>query len=268
VPGTRRGSGTVVRYPPPVPRPRDNGIGFYPPLTGTEDMLKHIDLLVRDSDRSHESFRERWAESYVPAVREVDGLVRYQRVLPTEPEHAEFDGLSELYFESRAALKEAVGPGGDDSAAVAGPAVADHLPVSEVRHFTGEETNQKDAVDGSADGLYKHSAFLVRQAEMSHEAFVDYWQTNHTPIARDIEGVVKYDTVIPDESASGEFDGVAELYFDDLDALYAALGGEGSRDYDPTREVAQRAREDVDNFLAIDERPRLIGTNHLVLDRT
>jgi uncharacterized protein (TIGR02118 family) len=102
---------------------------------------------------------------------------------------------------------------------------------------------------------------------MTHDEFVDYWQTNHTPIARDIEGVVKYDTVIP-AADEATFDGVAELYFDELEDLYAALGSEGSRDYDPTKEVAQRARDDVDNFLAIDERPRLIGQSTLVVDRT
>jgi uncharacterized protein (TIGR02118 family) len=116
--------------------------------------------------------------------------------------------------------------------------------------------------------MYKHVALLVRQAGMSHEAFVDYWQNNHTPIARDIEGVVKYNTVLPAAPEHAEFDGVAELYFESLDDLHAALGSPGSRDYDPTREVAARAREDVDNFLAVDERPRFIGRERVVVDRT
>ena len=103
---------------------------------------------------------------------------------------------------------------------------------------------------------------------MSHEEFVDYWQTNHTPIARDIEGVVRYNTVLPTDPENAEFDGVAELYFEDLEDLHAALGSPGSRDYDPAREVATKAREDVDNFLAIDERPRFIGRERVVVDRT
>jgi len=107
--------------------------------------------------------------------------------------------------------------------------------------------------------MYKHVAALVRKEGMTHEEFVDYWQSNHTPIARDIEGVVRYHTVVPTDPENAEFDGLAELYFETLEDLHAALGSPGSRDYDPTREVAAKAREDVDNFLAIDRRPRFIG---------
>ncbi|AGN00449.1 ethyl tert-butyl ether degradation EthD [Salinarchaeum sp. Harcht-Bsk1] len=216
-------------------------------------MRKRIDLLVRGDDVSHEAFVESWRSTYLPRLRDAEAVVRSQQVLPTQPEHAEFDGLSEVYVESPDALE-------DGSV----PPIDEVLPVAEHRQFTGEETVQRDDVDGDTDGLYKHSAFLVRQDGMSHEAFVDYWQTNHTPIAREIEGVVKYDTVVPTDPASTAFDGVAELYFEDLDALHDALGSEGSRDYDPTKGKAAEAREDVDNFLAVDERPRLIGRNHLV----
>ena len=116
--------------------------------------------------------------------------------------------------------------------------------------------------------MYKHVALLVRQDDMTHEEFVDYWQTNHTPIARDIEGVVRYQTVLPTDPENPEFDGLAELYFEDLDDLRDALGSPGSRDYDPTKEVAAEAREDVDNFLAIDERPRFIGREKIQKDET
>jgi len=216
-------------------------------------MVKRIDLLVRGDDVSHEAFVESWRSEYIPRIRDAEGVVRYQQVLPTQPEHAEFDGLSEIYVESADALV-------DGSL----PAVEDLLPLTNQRTFTGMETVQRDDVDGDTDGLYKHSAFLVRQDGMAHEAFVDYWQTNHTPIAREIEGVVKYDTVVPSDPAASAFDGVAELYFEDLDALHDALGSEGSRDYDPAKGTAAEARADVENFLAVDERPRLIGRNHLV----
>jgi uncharacterized protein (TIGR02118 family) len=107
--------------------------------------------------------------------------------------------------------------------------------------------------------MYRHAAFLVRKEGMSHEAFLDHWQTEHTPIAREIEGVVRYHTTVPIDPETATFDGLADLYFEDLEALHDALGGEGSRDYDPEKEVAAKARADVDNFLAVTERPRLIG---------
>ena len=125
-------------------------------------------------------------------------------------------------------------------------------------------------IGGPDDGqsMYKHVALLVRQDDMTHEEFVDHWQNEHTPIAREIEGVVRYATVLPTDPENAEFDGIAELYFEDLDKLYDALGSEGSRDYDPAKGKAKEAREDVNNFLAIDERPRFIGQERLVKDET
>ena len=238
-------------------------------------MYKHVALLVRQEGMSHEEFREYWEENHSPLAKDIEGVVRYQTVYPTDPENAEFDGVAELYFETLEDLHEALGSEGSrdydptrEVAAEAREDVNNFLDVDQRPRFIGEEKVWKDEVSGNTNGLYKHSAFLVRQDGMTHEEFVDYWQTNHTPIARDIEGVVKYNTVLPTDPENAEFDGVAELYFETLDDLHAALGSAGSRDYDPTREVAAKAREDVDDFLAIDERPRFIGRERVVKNET
>jgi uncharacterized protein (TIGR02118 family) len=238
-------------------------------------MYKHVALLVRQAGMTHEEFVDYWQSNHTPIARDIEGVVRYQTVLPTEPEHAEFDGLAELYFKDLEDLHAALGSSGSrdydptkEVAAQAREDVDNFLDVAERPRFIGEEIVQKDEVDGDTDGLYKHSAFLVRQDGMSHEEFVDYWQDNHTPIARDIEGVVRYATVLPSDPEHAEFDGVAELYFEDLEKLYDALGGEGSRDYDPERGTAKEAREDVDNFLAIERRPRFIGRETIQKDET
>ena len=238
-------------------------------------MYKHIALLVRQEGMTHEEFVDYWQDSHTPIAREIEGVVRYHQVLPTDPENAEFDGLAELYFEDLDDLHAALGSPGsrdyDPTKEVATKAredVDNFLAVEQRPRFIGEEVVQKDEVDGDTDGLYKHSAFLVRQDGMTHEEFVDYWQDNHTPIAREIEGVLRYNTVLPSDPENAEFDGVAELYFESLSDLYAALGSEGSRDYDPAKGKAREAREDVDNFLAIDERPRFIGQEQLVTDET
>jgi uncharacterized protein (TIGR02118 family) len=238
-------------------------------------MYKHIALLVRQEGMTHEEFVDYWQDNHTPIAREIEGVVRYHQVLPTDPENAEFDGLAELYFEDLDDLHAALGSPGsrdyDPTREVATKAredVDNFLAVEQRPRFIGEEVVQKDEVDGDTDGLYKHSAFLVRQDGMTHEEFVDYWQDNHTPIAREIEGVLRYNTVLPSDPENAEFDGVAELYFESLSDLYAALGSEGSRDYDPAKGKAREAREDVDNFLAIDERPRFIGQEQLVTDET
>lgn len=238
-------------------------------------MYKHVALLVRQAGMTHEEFRERWLEGHTPIARDIEGVVRYHTVVPTDPEHAEFDGIAELYFESLDALHDALGsPGSRDydptkeMAAAARADVDDFLAVEDRPRFIGEEVVQKDETGGETDGLYKHSAFLVRKSGMSHETFREYWEHEHTPLARDIEGVVRYHTVYPTDPEASEFDGVAELYFDSLEALHDALGSPGSRDYDPTKDIAAKAREDVDNFLAIEKRPRLIGRETVQKDET
>ncbi len=229
-------------------------------------MYKHVALLVRKEGLSHDEFVDHWQHEHTPIARDIEGVVRYHTVLPADPEHAEFDGIAELYFESLDDLHDALGSPGsrdyDPTKEVASAARADvdnFLAIEERPRFIGEEVVRKDEADGETDGLYKHSAFLVRKEGMSHEAFREYWEHEHTPLATDIEGVVRYHTVYPTDPENAEFDGVAELYFESLDDLHDALGSPGSRDYDPTKEVAAAARADVDNFLAIEERPRLIG---------
>ncbi|WP_415379735.1 EthD domain-containing protein [Halosimplex sp. TS25] len=243
-------------------------------------MYKHVALLVRREGLSHDEYRERWLGGHTPIARDIEGVVRYHTVVPTDPEAAEFDGIAELYFESLEELHDALGSPGsrdyDPTKEVAAKARADvdnFLAVAERPRFIGEEVVQTDETGnatgyGDTDGLYKHSAFLVRKSGMSHEEFRDYWEAQHTPLARDIEGVVRYHTVYPTDPEASEFDGVAELYFESLDDLHDALGSPGSRDYDPTREVAAKARADVDNFLAVAERPRFIGRETVQKDVT
>ncbi len=233
-------------------------------------MYKHIALLVRQDGMTHDEFVEYWQENHTPIAKDIEGVVRYQQVLPTEPEHAEFDGIAELYFETLDDLHEALGSSGSrdydptkEIAAEAREDVNNFLAIEKRPRFIGEEKIWKDEVD-STDGLYKHSAFLVRKEGMSHEEFREYWENNHSPLAKDIEGVVRYQTVYPADPENAEFDGVAELYFETLEDLHEALGSSGSRDYDPTKEIAAKAREDVDNFLAVEERPRLIGQEQVV----
>jgi len=238
-------------------------------------MYKHVACLVRKDDMTHEEFADYWKHQHSPLAKDIEGVVRYHTVYPTDPEHSEFDGLAELYFETLDDLHEALGSEGSrdydptrEVAAKAREDVNNFLAIDERPRFIGEEKVWKDEVDGDTDGLYKHSAFLVRQDGMSHEAFREYWEENHSPLAKDIEGVVRYQTVYPTDPENAEFDGVAELYFETLDDLHEALGSEGSRDYDPTREVAAKAREDVNNFLAVEERPRFIGREVVQKDET
>jgi uncharacterized protein (TIGR02118 family) len=238
-------------------------------------MYKHVALLVRQAGMSHEEFVTYWQENHTPIAREIKGVTRYATVEPVDAAAAEYDGIAELYFDDLDALYDALGSEGDrdydpdrGKAKEAREDVNNFLAIDERPRLIGEETIEKDETGGDTTGLYKHSAFLVRKEGMSHDEFLDHWANEHVPIAREIPGVVRYARVVPTEPEAAEFDGIAELYFEDLGALGAALGSEGSRDYDPDHPKSKAAREDVDNFLAIEERPRLIGEETVQKDVT
>ncbi len=67
---------------------------------------------------------------------------------------------------------------------------------------------------------------ITRRRGMALEEFSRYWREVHGPIGRRIPGlrrlVQSYRVPCPPDMASPEFDGMAELWFDDLAALEAA----------------------------------------------
>jgi uncharacterized protein (TIGR02118 family) len=67
---------------------------------------------------------------------------------------------------------------------------------------------------------------ITRRQGMSLEEFSHYWHDVHGPIGRRIPGlrrlVQSHPVPYPDDIAPQAFDGMAELWFDDLAALRAA----------------------------------------------
>jgi len=85
---------------------------------------------------------------------------------------------------------------------------------------------------------------ISKKPDMSVEEFQKYWRETHGPIAARIPGVRRYVQchVVPElygASQTPGFDGAAELWWDDLDSMRAAMG---------TPEVAA-ALEDEKNFI-------------------
>lgn len=85
---------------------------------------------------------------------------------------------------------------------------------------------------------------ITRKAGMPVEEFQRYWREVHAPIAGAIPGVRRYVQchVLPelyDRDAAPAYDGAAELWFDDFEAMQAAF---------QSPETAA-AREDERNFI-------------------
>ena len=98
---------------------------------------------------------------------------------------------------------------------------------------------------------------LVRREGMTHEEFVEYFQTSHIPLTTSAladEGIElhAYRSVIPVIPDESPYDGIGELTFADLATLQQATD---------TAEWA-RALEDVPNFTQPDANAVIIGLEH------
>lgn len=84
---------------------------------------------------------------------------------------------------------------------------------------------------------------ITKKPGMPVEEFQRYWRDVHAPIAAAIPGLRRYVQchVVPElyDRQQPPFDGAAELWFDDLDAMRAAMG---------SPEV-KAAMEDEKNFI-------------------
>lgn len=86
--------------------------------------------------------------------------------------------------------------------------------------------------------MIKSFSFLVRRPEISREAFLRHWTEVHAPMCRDVPGLRGYVLCLPvqehvrDDVAALEmapFDGVAQLWFDDLEARARAAASPAGR---------------------------------------
>lgn len=97
--------------------------------------------------------------------------------------------------------------------------------------------------------MIKMSLFLTRRSDLTFEEFSKYWENVHWPIVKSI-AAVKENTIryvqqhniggVPEGVTAAPFDGYAEAWFDDMDAVYRVVG---------SREWAEIVAKDDENFL-------------------
>jgi uncharacterized protein (TIGR02118 family) len=109
---------------------------------------------------------------------------------------------------------------------------------------------------------------LRRRPELSREEFDRYWREQHAPLVERVApalGVRRYvqvrtlDSAITDalrapRNAPEPFDGVAELWWDDEDALVRATGAEEGR------RAARELIEDERRFIDLERSPIWLAT--------
>lgn len=77
--------------------------------------------------------------------------------------------------------------------------------------------------------MFKVAVLLVKRDDLSHEEFLDYWESTHAPLVETMPGLERYTTGVPGRPEESAYDGLAELYFEDFSAMresYASETGE------------------------------------------
>ena len=96
--------------------------------------------------------------------------------------------------------------------------------------------------------------YLQRRTDLTQPHFFDWWLGQHKALAEQLPGLRQYTISLATEAQEGPFDGMDELWFDDLPAAEAALASP----------AGQAARADADAHVA--HRERLNLTEHAIID--
>jgi uncharacterized protein (TIGR02118 family) len=99
---------------------------------------------------------------------------------------------------------------------------------------------------------------LVRADDVTHDEFVDYWYEEHVPLAEDLPHAKKYATSVATDPERSEYDGVVELYFEDMSDLQAAFESD----------VGRAVQADLENFANPDAGPTLYVEETVQFDET
>ena len=96
--------------------------------------------------------------------------------------------------------------------------------------------------------------YLKRRPELSQSRFFDWWLGQHRALAEQLPGLRQYMISLVADEPDGPFDGMAELWFDDLaaaDAAFASPAGQAAR-ADAEAHVARRERLNLTEHTIID----------------
>lgn len=103
--------------------------------------------------------------------------------------------------------------------------------------------------------MYKAEFCLQRKDGMDEESFRDYWATEHAALANRLPGLREYTVMFADDP-NEPYEGVASLWFDDREALDAALSSS----------EAETLMADLPHFSKPDEMLSLFGEERDMFD--
>jgi uncharacterized protein (TIGR02118 family) len=221
-------------------------------------MVKAFNFFKRKPGLSVDDFRNYWLNEHAAIIRAIPELRKYVAsiTLPSAYRNREplYDGISEAWFDDEAVIR-ATADSAPRRAATADD--AKFVDMSKAGSIIVDEVVQKEGTP--ADSAVKMFSLLTRKSGTDVAAFQAYCRTHHGPLAATIPQARRYIQchVRPSGYAGGaspRYDGVAELWFDNFDAI---------RDSGTTDEY-RAVRLDEPNFLAL-QFPFLIASEHQIV---
>lgn len=102
---------------------------------------------------------------------------------------------------------------------------------------------------------------ITKKAGLTDQQFFDYWKNTHGPIGSRIPGLRKllqsHRLIIPGDRRLPSYDGLAELWFDDAEALLAARKSSEWK----------ASHEDETNFIDHNKVAYFVTEEHIILDQ-
>src|SRR5258708_942003 len=186
-------------------------------------MVKALNFFKRKPGLSVEDFRNYWLNEHAAIIRAIPEIRKYVAsiTLPSAYRNHEplYDGISEAWFDSEAAIRSTA-----DSAPRRAATTDDakFVDMSKAGSILVDQITQKEGTPG--DGAVKMFSLLTRKPGTDVASFQTYWRTHHGPLAAKIPQVRRYIQchVRPssyDDGRTPRYDGVAELWFDNFDAV-------------------------------------------------
>ncbi|HTF13220.1 MAG TPA: EthD domain-containing protein [Burkholderiales bacterium] len=234
--------------------------------------VKIVRLVKRRADLTPAQFKEYWLTRHALHERRAIETTPLQKVVAsiatgevalggTEPP---FDGMVALYFRSLEDARATFsGPG---TAAMREDAKNFVDPRSSPQIFADEYlVSEKDGAPGTIrrSGQLKTIRTISRRRDLTHAQFKDYWLNQHSRLEREVIETTSMQRIIasfalPENPAAPEFDGLAELYFENVEDIRAMFAGP----------VPAMMRKDEQNFVQMNAPAvRLVAEEYLIGDK-
>jgi uncharacterized protein (TIGR02118 family) len=174
--------------------------------------------LKRRADLAQPAFFDWWLGQHRKLAEKLPGLRRYIISLAAEAPEGPFDGMAELWYDDLAAADDAFASAAGQAALADSDA---HISRRERLNLT-----EHTIIDHPTPPRFKFAAGLKRRADMSREEFGHWWLERHVPYVKKFPEVRKYRVSLVESGPETVVDGIAEVWFDNMDTLRRVTSSE------------------------------------------